>query len=110
MSDLSHEKRLTSLEVRVSNVEAQTERSRRRLHDLENDRASVRALAKTVEQLVDNIESMAQRTAEVTIEKWWDQRRQRARESWKFRLLWLTSGASVVGTAGAIVVLIQQYG
>lgn len=108
MTDPTHEQRIISLEVRVSNVETQTERTRRRLHDLENDRASLRALAKTVEQLVDNIEGMAQRTAEVTIEKWWDQRRQRARESWKFRLLWLTSGASVAGVVVAAAVFLQQ--
>ena len=89
----------------MSNAEAQVERTRRRLHDLENDRASVRALAKTVEHLVDNIETMARRTAEVTVETWWEQRRARQRESWKFRLLWLTSGATVVSVA---IVAVQQ--
>ena len=105
MPEPTQESRITSLEVRMSNAEAQVERTRRRLHDLENDRASVRALAKTVEQLVDNIETMARRTAEVTIEKWWDQRRARQRESWKFRLLWLSSGATVVSVA---IVAVQQ--
>lgn len=98
--------RFTSFEVRLSNVEAQTERTRRRLHDLENDRASVRLLASTVQKLVDGVEEMARRTAEATISAWWEQRTARQRESWKFRLAWLTSGAAVVSIA---VVLIDHF-
>jgi hypothetical protein len=103
MTEPTQESRITSLEVRVSNVEAQTERTRRRLHDLENDRASVRLLATTVQKLVDGVEEMARKTAEATISAWWEQRRARSRESWRFRLTWLTSGAAGVGAVAVFI-------
>jgi hypothetical protein len=106
MTEPTQDSRITSLEVRVSNVEAQTERTRRRLHELENDRASVRLLAGTVQKLVDGVEEMARRTAEATIAAWWDQRMAKQRESWRVRLTWLTSGAAVVSI---VAVFFERY-
>lgn len=95
--------RLTSLEVRMSAAEVEIVRSRERLHDLENDRASVHALAETVRNLVDGIPTMSKRIAQDTVAEWWEQRIAATRETWKFRFAWISAGGVVVGVAGYVV-------
>jgi len=95
--------RLTSLEVRMSSAEVEIVRTRERLHELENDRASVRALAETVRNLVDGIPQMSKRIAQETVSQWWEQRITAMRETWKFRLAWVSAGGVLVGTFGYLL-------
>lgn len=57
------------VESRLRTVETEQQRARERLHELETDRATIRLLAKRVDDLADSVNQIAESAAERAVSK-----------------------------------------
>jgi hypothetical protein len=95
--------RVARLEVRVEDVEQEQLRARRRLHELETDRATIRLLAAQVKDLADSAERLATNAAERALSIGLDRVRKAHRDEWRYRLTWVSAGGALVGAIATLV-------
>lgn len=98
---------------RIGYLEAETERTRRRLHRQESDRAAVRLLVRTTQQLaeqtrvlaekvsdgIDRAEGLAESAAEKAVQKLAERR---AKNRWKL-ILRVSTVAGAIGAFGFLI-------
>jgi hypothetical protein len=97
--------RVARLEVRVEDLEGETQRSRQRLHSLEADRATIRLLASQVKAVLESTERVATSAAEKAVDLALKIKHRERREDWAYRLTWISVGSAMAGAFAAVVVL-----
>lgn len=97
-------------EERLDQIEQEQLRHRQRIHDLEGDRATLRLMAKQIEQLASGLEKTARQAALEAIEMALQSKDEIGHRRWGLRLQWaavgIAFGGFVVAAAGFIVLLV----
>lgn len=88
------------VEDRVRTLSQEATHTRRRLHDIESDRATIRLLAARIRELANDCEKLADRAAEAAVRKILQERENDDRERSSLRANWVS-----VTIAGAALLL-----
>lgn len=89
-------------EERLERLEAEQQRHRQRIHDLEGDRQTLRYISEQVRELTSSISETAKKAALEAIDLAMESRDELGRRRWGLRAQWLAAGASFGGLVAAI--------